>query len=279
MLKPDQIKTIAGFLKIKETDLSSAITAADEVELTIPDDMHVLTQTELDARDTAQKNEGIKAGKEIGAKEVRTAAGIDETVGKDPKKIADAIKAAAVKDAKIPADEKNALLTTQVSDLQKLLQDKDKEIETEKSKATSFIRDREILTAMPKNRSELLQDDEMLDVIKAKHVKEIDGKLVVVGSDGQPLKDPKTTNVLDLQSGLLKVFSERKGWLTDAGSGGSGGRGGKDEKGGGSAFTKKSEVIEWFEKEGKSITGEASKEIVAKLAELKKADATFDMDN
>lgn len=240
MLKKEQIKKIADLLKIKEADLSAAITDEKEVEITLPE-LHILTEEELTARDAAQKNEGIKAGKEIGAKEVRTAAGLDESVGKDAKKIADAIRGRAITEAKIPANEKVTELTKQNELLTQKLNEKDAEIETERKKSSQVSVDRRILTAMPKNRSAILEDDEMLDVIKSKHLKEIDGNLVVVGKDGEPLRDPKTTKPLDLSTGLETIFRERK-WL-EGEEGGAGGRGGKDRKPVAGVFTKKSEVI------------------------------------
>lgn len=280
MLKKEQIKTIADLLKIKEADLTAAISDEKEVDLTLPENIHMLTQEELDARDEAKKNDGIKAGKEIGAKEVRTAAGLDESVGKDAKKIAEAIAEKAQKDAKVPADAKVTELTTQNKLLQQKLAEKDTEIEAEKKKSSQIATDRQILTSMPKNRAETLADDEYLDVIKAKHIKEIDGSLVVVGKDGEPIRDPKTTKPLNLSSGLMTIFKERKGWLAEEGAGGAaGGRGGKDDTGGKGGFKKRSEVIAHYEAMGKSINGEAGQEIVAKLSELAKDDPTFDMNS
>lgn len=276
MLKKETIKKIAGLLKIKEADLEAAITAEAETDVVIPENISVLTQEELDTRDQAQKNEGIKAGKEIGAKEVRAAAGLEESVGKDPKKIAEAIVSKAVADAKIPANDRVVELEKQNGLLTQKLADKDTEIATANEKANSITKDRQILTALPKNRAGILADDEMLDIVKAKHIKEIDGNLVVVGKDGEPLRDPATTKPLDLASGLMTVFTERK-WLEDTGGTGGGGRGKGDEKPAGGVFSKKSEVIAHYEKEGKSINGEHGQEIVAKLTELSKADPSFDM--
>jgi len=277
MLKKETVTKFATLLKVKEADLIAAIADANEVDFAVPEDLQVLTQAELDNRDTAQKNEGIKAGKEIGVKEVRTAAGLDEGVGKDPKKIADAIITKAVTDAKVPTDAKVTELTTQNQLLTQKLADKDLEIEGEKKKSAQVATDRSILSAMPKNRAESLQDDEYLDVIKSRYIKQLeDGTTVVVGKDGEPLRDPKTTKPLDLAAGLLSVFTERK-WVAESGAGG--GRGGKDEKPATGSFSKKSEVIAHYETLGKSMNGEAGQEIVAKLAELAKADPSFDINN
>ncbi|MBP7398179.1 MAG: hypothetical protein KA954_01240 [Chitinophagales bacterium] len=278
MLKKDIIKKIATLLKIEESALTTAIADDKEVDLEISDDLHILTQPELEARDIAQKNEGIKTGKEIGAKEVRTAAGLDESVGKDAKKIAEAIATKAVADAKVPANEKITELTKQNELLTTKLSEKETEIETAKKQVNQIGIDRKILTAMPKNRLGIFEDDEMLDVIKSKHIKEVDGAEVVVGKDGEVIRDPKTTKPVDLKTGLLTIFTERK-WLDTEGGGGAGGGRGKGDEGGGKPgiFTKKSEVIAHYESQGKSLNGEASTEIVAAIAKAAKDNAEFDM--
>lgn len=278
MLKKETITKIAAFLKLKEVDLTAAITDEKEVDVVLPEDLHTLTTAELETRDTSQKNEGIKAGKEIGFKELKKAAGLpEEAPSKDPVKLVEAITTKAIADAKIPSDAKVTELTTQNQLLTQKLSEKDAEIETERKKSAQVTTDRQILTAMPKNRADLFADDEYLDVIKTRHIKELDGNLVVVGKDGEPLRDPKTTKPLDLSAGLLSVFTERK-WVAGEGQA-AGGRGGKDEKPAAGVFSKKSEVIAHYEAQGKSINGEAGAEIVAKIAELAKADPTFDINN
>lgn len=279
MNKKELIAKVCTTLKINEGEFNTALGLKDdeEVKVSLSDDLVVLTQAEQETRDTEKKNDGIKAGKEIGVKEVRTAAGLDESIGKDVTKVASAIAAKAVADAKIPANEKVTELTTQNQLLTQKLADKEIEVQAEKGKATQFTTDRKILTAMPKNRASLLEDDEMLDIIKAKHIKEVDGELVVVGKDGQPLRDKATTKPLGLSEGLTAIFAERK-WIEEAG-GAAVGRGGKDAKGGNGGFTKKSEVVSHYEAQGKSLNGEAGAEVVAKLQELAKADPAFDMNN
>jgi len=277
MKKTDFITKIATLLKLKPDELTKALDEKEEVTIELQEDLSVFTKTELESRDEVQKGAGIKIGKEIGVKEVRTEAGLDESVGKDPKKVAEAIFSKAVADAKIPANDKITELTKQNSLLTQKLGEKDAEIEVERKKSSQVSTDRKILTAMPKNRTSLLEDDEMLDAVKAKHIKEIDGNLVVIGKDGEPLRDSKTTKPLDLNTGLLQIFTDRK-WLTEEKQQ-PGGRGGKDEKTPAGVFTKKSEVIAHYESEGKSINGEYGAEIVAKLSELSKADTGFDMNN
>lgn len=267
-LKKETIDAIASHLKIKSADLETAIKAEAEVDLTLTAELTVLTKEELETRDTNQKNEGIKAGKEIGVKEVRTAAGLEEGLGKDPKKIADAIIEKAVKDAKIVPDEKVKQLTDQVGLLQKQLTDKDVEITAEKDRANGIQIDRQILASMPKNRAEHLTDDEYLTLVKP-FVKTVDGKLIIE-KDGQPLRDAKTQNVLDLSAGLTSVFTERKGWLKEQ-QVTPPGRGGQDGKQG-TFYASMSELQKDWEAQGKSINGA---EFSAELSRVMKENPEF----
>jgi paraquat-inducible protein B len=277
MLTQKTITEISKLLKMKPEDILTALKDEKEVDLELPADLTVLTTAELEARDTAQKNEGIKAGKEIGVKEVRTAAGLDETVGKDAAKVAAAIGAKFVTEAKIPADEKVKEVTKQNELLTQKLAEKDTELATEKQKASQYGIDRKIIAAMPKNRAAKFEDDEILDILKNKHIKEIDGQLVAVDKTGEPIRDKATTKPVDLATGLNTIFTERE-WLAPAGAGGAGGRGGKDDSLK-TLFTKKSEVIAHFAEKGISMNGEGSKEIVAKIAECAKDNQDFDMNN
>lgn len=279
MKKNELIKKVCTTLKINETEFNSALALKDDedVNISIAEDLIVLTQAEQEARDKEKENNGIKTGKELGYKEIKKAAGLAEDApSKDPAKLSEAIAAKAVADAKIPSNEKVQELTTQNQLLTKKLEEKETEIETVKKQANQFTTDRKILTALPKNRATVLEDDEILEIIRSKHIKEVDGELVVAGRDGEILRDKATTKPLGLAEGLQTIFTERK-WI-DEGGGAAGGRGGKDEPGKPSVFTKKSQVIEYYAAQGKSINGEFGAEIVAKIAECAK-DASFDMNS
>lgn len=268
---------IAHLTKTKEADLEKAINDEKEVDFAIADELTVLDKTELEARDKQQKDDGIKAGKEIGRKEVREAAGLDEKIGKDPAKIAEAISKKAVDDAKVAPDKKVAELTEQVNLLQAKVSEKDTEIANSKKVASEAALDRRILAAFPKERIEGMEDEDFLTIIKRNHsFEEEDGKMVVK-KDGQIIRDTKTTNPLGMKEAVEKIFADKK-WNKEATPAG-GGRGAGDQGGSGGVFKKRSEVIAHYEAQGKSIQGEHSGEIVAKLGELAKADPTFDMNN
>lgn len=261
-------------LKIKEADLETALKDEKEVELAIPEGLEVLTKEELEARDTAQKNEGIKAGKEIGVKEVRKAAGLEENGPKDPAKLVQAISEKVVADAKIKPDEKVSQLTEQIGLLQKQIGEKDTEIQTSRQVASQAQIDRKILASLPKNRAGNLSDDEYITLIKATHtIKEVDGKLVIE-KDGTVMRDPKTTNAMGLSEAMNSIFTERKGWLGESNDTPGGRGGGNPPPAGG--YSKLSDLKKSFADQGKSLLGEEFSQAVQKAATDNKE---FDMNS
>lgn len=276
MLKKETLQLIASLTKTKVETLEAAIKDEKEIDVEIPAELTVLTKEELDARDSAQKKLGEKDGVEIGIKQVKKAANLPEDApSKDPSKVAQAIIDKATADAKVKPDEKVSQLTEQVTLLQKQLGEKDNEITTAKTQAQQAALDRRILTSFPKERASTLTDGEYLTLIKAGlQFKDLDGKLIVE-KDGHVLRDSKTTNPLPLTDAITSVFTERK-WISENGAAG-GGRGAGDK--GGSAFRKASEVKAKYEAEGKNLNGAEGQNFARELADLKKADPSFDLDN
>lgn len=264
-LKQTTLQRIAKLTKLKLEDLEKAIKDEGEVDLTIDESLTVLSTAELETRDENSKNEGIKVGKEIGAKEVRKAAGLEDTVGKDPSAIAKAISDKAISDAKLKPDEAVKTLKDQVSQLQTELSNKDKAISDLTGKATEAQRDAKLLSLFPKNRSSVLSDAEYLTLIKGQlTIKEVDGK-EVVERNGQVLRAETTKDPISVQDAITGLFTERK-WV-EAGSGGSGsgGRGGVDDPGAAGKITKMSEFTAKIEKEGKNINSAEAQEELNKI--------------
>lgn len=274
-LKQTTLQRIAKLTKLKLEDLEKAIKDEGEVDLTIDESLTVLSTAELETRDENSKNEGIKVGKEIGAKEVRKAAGLEDTVGKDPSAIAKAISDKAISDAKLKPDEAVKTLKDQVSQLQTELSNKDKAISDLTGKATEAQRDAKLLSLFPKNRSSVLSDAEYLTLIKGQlTIKEVDGK-EVVERNGQVLRAETTKDPISVQDAITGLFTERK-WV-EAGSGGSGsgGRGGVDDPGAAGKITKMSEFTAKVEKEGKNIN---SAEVQQELQQIMKENPDFKVD-
>lgn len=279
MLSEKTIKAFAALAKIKEEDLKKAIADEKETDVAIPEGLSVFTKEELEERDNNSRSDGITTGKEIGIKEVKKAAGLpDDAPSKDPAKVAQAIMDKANAESKTKPDEKVKELTTQLDLLKKSMEEKEGEIGKLKNEITGAGLDRQILTSLPKNRASTLTDAEYLTLIKsAISIEQVDGS-ITVKKDGQVLRNNTTMAPISLNDAINNLFTERK-WVEAAGSP-AGGRGAGDASGGGAgAFTKRSEVIAHYEKMGKSVNGADGQEIIQKLAELKKADESFDMNN
>lgn len=274
-LKREALQKIAALLKISEAEIETAIKGEAEIDITIPE-VTVFTKDELDQRDTNQKNDGIKIGKEIGVKEVRKAAGIDEGGSKDPAKAAQQISEKALAEAKMKPDEKVIELSKQIDTLKTTLSAKEQEIESANQKVSGVLLDRTIFSSLPKERADVLTDDEYISAIKSNFsINNIDGNLVI-SRGGKELRDPKTAMPVDLGTAVKDYFGERKGWMNGEQQQ-QGGRGAGDS-GTRGAFTKKSQVIDHYEKQGININGsEGSQKIASELAKIAKENPDFDM--
>lgn len=273
--KEKVLRHIAKLTRLKFEDLEKAISDEAEVDLTIDETLTSLSTSELEARDENTKNDVKKQYIEIGVKEVRKAAGLEETIGKDPSAIVKAISDKAISDAKLKPDEAVKTLKDQVSQLQTELSNKDKAISDLTGKATEAQRDAKLLSLFPKNRSSVLSDAEYLTLIKGQlTIKEVDGK-EVVERNGQVLRAETTKDPISVQDAITGLFTERK-WV-EAGSGGSGsgGRGGVDDPGAAGKITKMSEFTAKVEKEGKNIN---SAEVQQELQQIMKENPDFKVD-
>lgn len=285
MLSEKALKEIAVLIKVQPEDLKKAIADEKEVDVTIPEGLTSLTTEELKTRDENQKKEGEKTGeargRELGYKDIKKAVGLpDDAPSKDPAKLAEAILAKVSDEAKKEPDEVAKELKQQLKVLKETVADKDNKLaELEKSVSAAGF-DRVLLTSLPVKRSDLLNDDEYISIIKSTlTVKSVDGKQIVE-RDGNVLRDSKTADPVSLKTAIEGFFKERKGWLTEEGAGapGAAGRGGGDgdHK---PSFAKKSEVIKHYEDQGISLQGEEGKKVVVELEKLAKENPEFDMNS
>jgi hypothetical protein len=272
------LQKLAAITKLKEEDISNAAKDEKEIDLAVPEG-ELFSTADLTARDENKKQEGITIGKEMGAKEVKKAAGLDEKSSKDPAKIFENIKEKVLAEAKIPPSEQVTQLNEQISLLKKTLGEKDMEIESHKGVAVTAARDRKLLSFFPTNRANVLSDDEYLTLIKANlNFEEKDGVLQVK-KDGVLLRDPKTQDPLTAKDAITGIFSERSGWLNGETGAGGLGRGGKDNQKPAGGFSKKSEVIAYYENQGVTLTGADAKKITDEIAKCAKEDSSFDMNS
>lgn len=236
----EKLKTI---FKLDVENLIAAVTAADEVDLTLPADVEILTKAELETRDnniriTSKKEgevEGEKKGKELAGKLIKKKLNLPETIPNDAEKIADAATEMFNKgDAGLK--EQIALLTKDKEVLE------NKVIDTEK-KASAAIFDTNLISYFPPDRTKDLADSERLALIKMNLSFEPgDNGTTVVKKDGAILRDAKTQNPILPKDAIAALFTERN-WI--AKGSGDGGRGGGDNPGaGGAAGIKKASAFQ-----------------------------------
>ena len=197
------LQQIAQYLKIKETELETAINDEKEIDIEIPK-LHVFTDEEITQRDTNNKLAGKREGEPIGeekgkdlaTKAIKAKLGITEP-SKDPEVIAGLIQ------AKISGD---AASKEQIILLQKDITTKDSEIATLRKSVESVKTDTELLTFLPSTRTPVLETSEHLDLVKKNLEFTTDG----VKYKGEVLRNPVTKEPLDKKSAIEHFYTERK---------------------------------------------------------------------
>ena len=273
MLKKDLITKLATLLKVDATEFETALTSTEEVDVTIQD-LHVLTPEELSTRDANSKKNGYNEGKtasiEMFVKETKEKFGL-EFEGKDATKLIEAVQSKTLADAKIEPSKKIEELNGVISKLQGNLTSLESEKTTLLSQFEATKTDAKLLSLLPQNRLNTLNDEEYLTIIKKDHeIVSEDGKLVVK-KGGEIVRNATTQNPLEVSEVISGIFTERK-WVNE--QGGQGGRGGQSSKGSGGVYLKASEIEKKFKDEGKSTYGE---DFQAALEQAIKDNPSFDL--
>lgn len=258
MLKETTITLLATLAKIDPVAFKAAIVATDEQDVAIPADLQVLTKTEFETRDRNKYNEGKTAATEILLKEIKAKNNI-ELDSNDPERIMDAIRKKAIEDAKIAPDKQVDEAKKERDQWKAKAATAEQAAEELKKQTTQLAADNRYRALLPKDRSDILNDDEYLNSAKSRYSIEIrDGKEVVIDrTKNEVVKDTKNLEPVAPADVFKGYFAERK-WIVEEQKG-PGGRGGKDSIPGGGAgkFAKLSEARAWVEGQGKNIQGAA----------------------
>jgi hypothetical protein len=258
--------------------LIDAVKADAEVDYAVADDVTVIKNTDLETRDNNNKatgktdgeKEGEKKGKELAAKAFKKKFNLAETVPADIDKVVEAVNTELAK-----GDDG---LKQQVKLLQTDKETLAAQLEQEKKTAKAATQDAQLISLFPSGRTEDLQDNERLVIVKnVLTFEEVEGK-TVVKRNGEILRDATTKNPLDPKQAVSDYFTERK-WVPE-GNGGAGGRGGgNNPAGGGTTGVKKYSQFKekWMaENPGKN---EISDEFVSAVNKHAKETTDFDMYN
>jgi len=247
--------------------LVAAATHAEEQDFEVPV-INNYSDADLATRDENSKKEGIKEGKKTGiaiaTKAVADKFGITETI--------DTPDALVVKlNANFAKGDDG--LKEQV----KLLQADKLALAAEKDKAIGEVKtamfDRDLITKFPANRTKLMNDSELLSLVKGNLTFEESEGVTIVKRNGEVLRDVTTKSPLAIDAAINGLFTERK-WVEGDG-GNNGGRGGGDHSNSGLGGIKTlSKFQEKWEAEGKNPI---SPEFQVALSAAIKATTDFDM--
>lgn len=228
MLKKAVLSKIADLLKIDKTKWEAAIASEKEEDIEIPEDLTVFNKAELDTLKRNTYDPAKKAGEEMLIKEMKKKHGLEFT-GEDPDKLVEALQKKVKAEVDLNPDARIVELTKTVESTKKALAKANETADHFKSQMENFQVDTKLLAMLPNNRSEVMSNDEFLNLTKnAIKIETRDGKEVAI-RNGAVVVNEKTQEPIAPSEVINGYFKERKGWLKEeaAAGGGNGlGRGG-----------------------------------------------------
>lgn len=278
MLKKEVISKIAAALKLDAAAFETALTSTEEADITIPENLTVLTAEELSSRDKITEKKGYDKGAEASVemlvKEQKRTFGL-EFEGKDPAKLFEAFKTKVLADAKVEPSaalqEKETIISGLRANLLKLEQEKN-----EVASSVAKIRlESQVAKAIPTNLIAGVEPDEVLLTMRHKgyDFEEKDGQ-IVAKRNGEVVADT-ALRPIPIKDVINSYVMERK-WIDDGAGAGDGkaGRGGGHSNPKLGTPKKLSEVEAQWKAEGKN-TGTA--EFESHVAGIMKENKDFDI--
>lgn len=271
MLKKAAILKMADLLKVDKAKIEAALANdKEEVDIEIPEDVTILTKTELETRDRNTYDKAKKAGEEMTIKEMKKKHSLEFT-GEDPDKLVEAVQKKTKAELDKNPDERVAEITKTLETTKKALMKANETADQFKGEMETYKADSDLLSMLPKNRIETMTNAEYLLLTKsAIKIENKDGKKVAL-RNGEVVVDPKTADPIPAEKVVESFFTERK-WIKEEGSGGpaGGGRGGGNSQhiSGKGKYAKVSELKAELEAENININGEAyTKRVQAAMKE------------
>lgn len=268
MLKQETIATIAKLLKIPEKEITTAITATEEVDLAVDDKLTVLTEAEVTTLKANSYKEGKNAGPEMEVDKLKKELGLDFT-GKTVKALVEAAQAKTLEEAKIEPDQKVKELEGKLKTAQQTAEEFKTKLAEKESEISSTKTESLVLKDLPANTT--LPSNKVLALMKLDgyEYKNEEGKIVWY-KDGKVLAD-KIGNNLDTAAVATEYATTNK-LLGEEDI--EGGRGGNDKIKKPGVYTKLSEIKAKFTSEGKSMLGDEFRQAVEEASKVE----GFEMD-
>ena len=260
-LKKETIAQIAKILKLKETDITTAITSEAEVELKIDDKLQAFDDTELQTLKSNSYKEGKKAGVEMEVDELKKELGYDFT-GKTIKGLIEFNKKEVLKDAKIEPEKKVTELQEKLTTIQKSYKELEDKIVEKDNEVASTKTKTEVFRHIPAfaEDSGFDQEDVYNKMIREGYEYKLENGRTVAYKDGKQVLD-KVGNPVEIKDVVNSYVVEKK-IVTPEGKGPAGrgaGNGAATSKFGSLSELKKS----WGES-GKSMLGSEFREALDK---------------
>jgi len=272
MLKEAFLTKISGLLKIDLAKLKTAFAAKEEEEVEVGDDLTVFSNAELKLRDDNQYGKGKDAGSGMIVDGLRKKHSLEFT-GSDPEKLVEAIQRKTKSEIETNPDVRIVDITKLLEATKKLLLKANENADHFKNQMENSQTDTKLLSMLPNNRSEVMNNYEYLSLIKSNiKIETKDGKQVAI-RNGEIVVDPKTGEPIAAEKVIEGYFAERKGWLKEAAAqvqaAANVGRGGGNSVIGGK-YSKVSDLRKELESEGLNANGEEyTKRVIAAQRENK----------
>lgn len=263
MLKDTSITKFATLLKIDPVKLKAAIASDKEEDVEIAEDLNVLTTPELKSRDDNQYATGKKAGSKMtidGLKKKHEVEAADD----DPEKFVENLKAKFKKELDTNPDARIAEKDKELTKAKSLLKEANDKADRYESEKTQILGDVKLLSMLPNNRLETMNNDEYLALTKsAIKIETREGKEVAI-RNGVVVTDSKTMDPIAPAKVISDYYAERK-WVKDPVDDKKGRGGGNSNPGGGAGgkYAKLSDVRAAMEAEGINANGEEGNRRIA----------------
>lgn len=210
MIKKETIIAMATALKLDVAAVTAAYDAKTETDVTFdPASVIVLTPAEQASREETLKTRHEQAGMEIAIKNLKADAGV-EFEGKDSKKLLEAVKAKALKDANVEESAKVKELNTTIEGLRANIETFNQEKATLQAQAKQSADDQELLTLTIDQKPDHFSNTQWLTLIK------LDNKLVekdgvkVIERNGQIVANKTDLKPLPVKEALAQYITDSK---------------------------------------------------------------------
>lgn len=253
-LKKETIAKIAAMAKVDPTEFERAITATEEVDVTIDEDLTTYTGDEVTTLRRNEYDAGKKASLEMAVKDAKVKYNLDFT-GKTLDGLIDAHKVAVLKEAQIEPTKQVETLQNQVRTLQATITEQEVKL-SEATTATAKIKlDAQVRKHIPAGLP--VDEDEFMASMGSKGItwSSDDSGNVIFSRNGQPMQN-KLAQPLSAKE-VIETYQAERGWKPAAPEQPTpGGRGGGNNNPPSPRAGSIGELKKQFQDAGKNIQGQ-----------------------